>query len=122
MKIGDIAKQAGLSVHTLRYYERIGLLPYALRDSAGQRCYDSNILSWLAFLQRLKTTGMPIRDMLHYANLRNGGEATLCERRHLLLEHRRRVQAHILELQFSLQVLDTKIAGYTDTNAHKETL
>ncbi|NDL63482.1 MerR family transcriptional regulator [Acerihabitans arboris] len=120
MKIGDIAKQTGLTAHTLRYYERIGLLPYALRDNAGQRSYDGAILPWIAFLQRLKTTGMPIRDMLSYAGLRNGGAATIPGRRHLLETHRQRIQAHIAELQSSLLVLDAKIAGYADANVHEE--
>ncbi|MEY9413635.1 DNA-binding transcriptional MerR regulator [Bradyrhizobium japonicum] len=70
MKIGDLAKRTGLSAHTLRYYERIGLLPYADRDRSGQRDFDASILTWIAFLDRLKTTGMPIRDMLRYAALR----------------------------------------------------
>ncbi len=120
MKIGDIVKKTGLSAHTLRYYERIGLLPYALRDEAGQRYYDNAILPWIAFLQRLKTTGMPIRDMLRYASLRGGGAATHPERRRLLETHRQQLRAHIAELQSSLLVLDAKIAGYAGANALEE--
>uniref|UniRef100_E6VMY1 Transcriptional regulator, MerR family n=1 Tax=Rhodopseudomonas palustris (strain DX-1) TaxID=652103 RepID=E6VMY1_RHOPX len=112
MKIGDLAKRTGLTAHTLRYYERIGLLPRALRDTSGQRDYDASILTWIAFLGRLKTTGMPIRDMLRYAKLRSRGAATEDARRVLLLQHRDKVQAHIAELQACLTVLDTKIAGY----------
>jgi 4-carboxymuconolactone decarboxylase len=70
MRIGEIARLSGLSAHTLRYYERIGLLPYADRDRSGQRDYDASILAWTEFLGRLKTTGMPIREMLRYAALR----------------------------------------------------
>lgn len=73
MKIGELAKRAGLSAHTLRYYERIGLLPRADRDASGQRDYDASILVWIGFLERLKTTGMPIREMLRYAALREQG-------------------------------------------------
>ncbi|HEV2673335.1 MAG TPA: MerR family transcriptional regulator, partial [Aliidongia sp.] len=72
MKIGDLAKRTGMSTHTLRYYERIGLLPYAPRSSS-QREYDESILPWIEFLGRLKTTGMPIRDMVRYAGLRAKG-------------------------------------------------
>ncbi|WP_052711504.1 MerR family DNA-binding transcriptional regulator [Elstera litoralis] len=61
MKIGDLAARCGLSVHTLRYYERIGLLPRIARDQGQQRVYDSAALVWIAFLGRLKTTGMPIQ-------------------------------------------------------------
>ena len=64
MKIGTLAKRSGLTAHTIRYYERIKLLPYASRASSQHREYDASILSWIDFIGRLKTTGMPIRDML----------------------------------------------------------
>ena len=73
MKIGELAKRSGLSAHTIRYYERIGLLPYAVRDQSRRRDYDTSILTWIEFLGRLKSTGMPIRDMLRYAELREKG-------------------------------------------------
>jgi DNA-binding transcriptional MerR regulator len=112
VKIGELAKRSGLSAHTIRYYERIGLLPYADRDRSSQRDYDASILIWIEFLGRLKTTGMPIREMLHYAALRERGVGTETERRALLEQHRERVRAHVAELQNCLLVLDTKIAGY----------
>jgi DNA-binding transcriptional MerR regulator len=113
MKIGELAKRSGLTAHTIRYYERIGLLPYADRNS-GQRDYDASILVWIEFLGRLKATGMPIREMLRYAALRNQGTGTERQRRELLEGHRARVRAHVAELQASLLVLDAKIAGYAD--------
>ncbi|CAN7241295.1 MerR family transcriptional regulator [Phenylobacterium sp. LjRoot225] len=113
MKIGELAKRSGLSAHTIRYYERIGLLPYADRDPSSQRDYDASILVWIAFLARLKTTGMPIREMLRYAALRERGVDTQAERRELLEQHRERVRAHAAELTASLLVLDAKIAGYS---------
>lgn len=112
MKIGELAKRSGLSAHTIRYYERIGLLPYADRDQSSQRDYDVSILIWIEFLGRLKTTGMPIRDMLRYAALRERGVGTETERREMLEQHRERVRAHVADLQACLLVLDTKIAGY----------
>ncbi|WP_271506882.1 MerR family transcriptional regulator [Bradyrhizobium sp. CCBAU 11357] len=112
MKIGDLAKRTGLSAHTLRYYERIGLLPYADRDRSGQRDFDASILTWITFIGRLKTTGMPIRDMLRYAALRDEGEATGAARRQMLEIHRERVRTQLAELRECLLVLDTKIAGY----------
>ncbi|MGV6872189.1 MerR family transcriptional regulator [Pseudochelatococcus sp. B33] len=112
MKIGELAKRSGLSAHTIRYYERIGLLPYADRDRSSQRDYDASILIWIEFLGRLKTAGMPIREMLHYAALRERGAGTEAERRALLEQHRERVRVRIAELQACLLVLDTKIAGY----------
>ncbi|WP_218002788.1 MerR family transcriptional regulator [Paraburkholderia oxyphila] len=113
MKIGDLASVTGLSVHTIRYYERIGLIPFALRDASGQRAYDRSILDWLAFLGRLKKTGMPIQGMLRYAQLRAQGAATEGERCELLVAHREAVRAHIAELQSCLLALDAKIEGYS---------
>ncbi|MCW5693165.1 MAG: MerR family transcriptional regulator [Pseudolabrys sp.] len=121
MKIGELAKRSGLSAYTIRYYERIGLLPRAHRDSSGQRDYGASILNWTEFLDRLKTTGMPIREMLRYAALRDGGVSTEAARRALLEQHRERVRAHVAELQACLLVLDTKIAGYTGPNQRTNT-
>ena len=112
MKIGELARRTGLSTHTLRYYERIGLLPRAVRGRSSQREYDATILPWIAFLGRLRTTGMPIRDMVRYAGLRARGTATKAERKELLVQHRARVRTHLAELHACLAVLDTKIAGY----------
>ena len=114
MKISDLAKRCGLSAHTLRYYERIGLLPYADRDRSGQRDYDASILSWIEFLGRLKTTGMPIRDMLLYAKLADSGKVAFSERREMLEVHRERVRANLADLEACLRVLDGKIASYAE--------
>lgn len=113
MKIGELARRSGLSAHTIRYYERIGLLPYADRDRSSHRDYDPSILIWIDFLSRLKTTGMPIREMLRYAALRERGAGTEAERRELLEQHRARVRARMAELHGCLVVLDTKISGYS---------
>jgi DNA-binding transcriptional MerR regulator len=116
MKIGELAKRSGLSTYTIRYYERIGLLPHADRDQSGQRNYDASILTWIEFLGRLKTTGMPIRDMLQYAALRERGVGTEAKRQALLEQHRERVRAQLADLQACLLVLDGKIAGYAGTD------
>ena len=114
MKIGELARHTGLTAHTIRYYERIGLLPYADRDRSKQRDYDASILTWIEFLGRLKTTGMPIREMLRYAALREKGVTTEPERRLLLEAHREQVRARVAELGACLLVLDAKIGGYAD--------
>ena len=111
MKISELAARTGLTAHTIRYYERIGLLPHADRDSSGHRDYDASILTWIEFLGRLKTTGMPLREMLRYARLRTG-PATEAERRALLERHRTNVAGQIAELSACLAVLDSKIASY----------
>ncbi len=113
MKIGDLARRCGLSVHTLRYYERIGLLPPPVKNGSGHRDYDASILAWIGFLGRLKTTGMPIQSMLLYARLREQGPATAKARQTLLEEHRTAVKAHLAEVQASLAALDAKIDSYS---------
>lgn len=120
MKIGELAKRSGLTAHTIRYYEKIGLLPDAGRDRSGHRDYDASALVWIEFLGRLKTTGMPIRQMLHYAELRRQGPATEKRRQRLLEEHRDAVRAHLLELKSCLDVLDTKINGYAGRDLNED--
>jgi len=121
MKIGELAAKTDISVHTIRYYEKIGLLPRADRDQSRHRDYDVSILDWLRFISRLKTTGMPIRQMLRYAALRDRGAVTVGERQRLLEEHRAFVAANIAQLQTSLIVLDNKIAGYAGATEGNET-
>ena len=120
MKIGDIAEQTGFTAHTIRYYERIGLLPFAPRDGTGQRVYDASILTWIEFLGRLKTTGMSIQEMLRYAGLRAQGEATEEARCELLAKHRDQVRLRVAELQACLLILDNKIDGYANAQLRTE--
>lgn len=112
MKIGELAQKSGLSAYTIRYYERIGLLPPADRDHSGQRNYDKSIYAWIEFLGHLKATGMPVREMLTYAKLRQRGDKAALERRDILISHRQKVAADITGLQKNLAVLDAKINGY----------
>ena len=77
LTIADVAAMSGLSAHTLRYDERIGLLDPVARAHGGQRRYRGDDLAWLAFLQRLRATGMPIRGMQRFAELRRQGDATI---------------------------------------------
>jgi DNA-binding transcriptional MerR regulator len=114
MRIGELAAVSGLSAHTIRYYERIGLMPAASRNGSGHRSYAPQTLAWIEFLGRLKTTGMPISEMLRYAKLRERGADSEAERRALLVAHRKAVRAHVDDLMECLNVLDAKIAGYGD--------
>ncbi|MGV8832041.1 MAG: MerR family transcriptional regulator [Devosia sp.] len=114
MKISELARRTGLSAHTIRYYERIGLMPVAERDGSGHRSYDERILVWLEFLGHLKTTGMPIREMLEYAQLRAAGATTEASRKSMLTAHRQTVRQRMQTLSDCLDVLDAKIAGYGD--------
>ena len=112
LTIAEVAALSGLSAHTLRYYERIGLLDPVARVHGGQRRYDADDLAWLAFLQRLRVTGMPIRDMQRFAELRRQGDRTISERRALLEAHRDEVLERIGELQRDLTAVTDKITTY----------
>ncbi|KUY76360.1 MerR family transcriptional regulator [Burkholderia cepacia] len=112
LTIGQVAELTGLSTHTLRYYEQAGLLRAISRTAAGHRLYAPADLDWLAFVMRLKATGMPIAQMQEFAALRAQGEPTFGARRSLLVTHRDAVRAHLAELQASLDVISDKIAYY----------
>ncbi|MNK65579.1 HTH-type transcriptional regulator AdhR [compost metagenome] len=112
LTIRQVAAVTGLSVHTLRYYENIGLLCSIDRDENGYRCYSSTDVTWIEFLTRLKATGMSITKMLEIAELRRQGDPTLTARRILLEEHYTEVQNRIMELQTNLDLLADKIVTY----------
>ncbi|WP_431929847.1 MerR family transcriptional regulator [Amycolatopsis tucumanensis] len=110
--IAEAARRSGLSIDTLRYYERIKLLDPPARDAAGRRAYSDADLAWLEFLTKLRTTGMPIKMMREYAQLRGAGDASAGRRRAILLEQRRSVAERIAELQACMNVLNYKIENY----------
>ncbi|PPK69733.1 MerR family transcriptional regulator [Actinokineospora auranticolor] len=110
--IAEAAHRSGLSIDTLRYYERIELIDPPARDSGGRRAYTDEDLAWLHFLTKLRTTGMPIKLMREYARLRHQGVASVGARKHILVRHREDVLARIEELRSCLQVLNYKIENY----------
>ena len=110
--IAEAAHQSGLSIDTLRYYERIELIDPPARDSGGRRVYSDEDLAWLSFLTKLRTTGMPIRMMREYAKLRHQGVASTSRRKKILIEQRTDVLARIAELHACLDVLNYKISNY----------
>ena len=112
LAIAEVAQRTGLSAHTLRYYERIGLIAAVPRAPGGQRRYAAADMEWLAFLMRLRETGMPIKGMQAYARLRSQGNATLAERRNLLETHLADVQLQMRALRTSAQALALKITQY----------
>ncbi|WSV44010.1 MerR family transcriptional regulator [Streptomyces sp. NBC_01077] len=110
--ISEVAALTGLSAHTLRWYERIGLMSHVDRSHTGQRRFTEQDLGWLAFVGKLRLTGMPVADMVRYAELVREGDHTRDERRELLETTRRDVLSRITELQDTLAVLDIKISHY----------
>lgn len=112
LPIGEAAALCGLSIDTLRYYEREGLtLHPAPRSASGRRRYGPGDLAWLAGLVMLRETGMPIADIRRYAALarRQGTDA---ERLQLLEQHRREVIARMEQTRKHLAAIDRKIAAY----------
>lgn len=108
----EIATLTGVSIPTLRYYERIGLLDRVARAANGHRRYSAADLRRLDFLKRLRATGMSISAMQHYVELFRQGDDTASERCEMLEQHRLLVQAQVDALNETLALLDTKIAAY----------
>ncbi|HEX5591250.1 MAG TPA: MerR family transcriptional regulator [Candidatus Limnocylindrales bacterium] len=110
--IGEAARATGLSVHTLRYYERIGLIEPVGRLPNGRRAYSEDDLWWLGFVGLLATTGMPIRDLLAFVRLERAGDVTLDDRRAMLLRQQRSLQRGIERLTQYLEAVEQKLAHY----------
>ncbi|MFJ8018404.1 MerR family transcriptional regulator [Streptomyces sp. NPDC096339] len=111
--ISEVEARTGLTQHTLRWYERIGLMPHVDRSHSGQRRFSDQDLHWLAFVGKLRATGMSVADMVRYAELVREGEHTFDERRALLERTRSEVRARLTELTDALAVLDYKIGIYS---------
>ncbi len=112
LSILEAATHSNVSVHTLRYYERIGLLPPIARDANGQRRYSERDLGAVNILLRLRDTGMPIQGMKRFAELLAQGDSAIGERLKLLEQHQKTVRQRILELQTNLEAIENKIKIY----------
>jgi DNA-binding transcriptional MerR regulator len=112
LSIDEVAKRTGLTAHTLRYYERIGLIAPVGRAAGGQRRYAASDLAWIDFLLRLRSTHMPIGKMQAFAQLRGAGDATVPERRLMLEEHLGGVLAEIEAMRQTASTLQAKIEHY----------
>lgn len=117
--IAEAAAATGLSAHTLRYYERAGLMLSPVdRASSSHRRYSDADIGWVQFLTRLRWTGMPIAVMRRYTELVRQGESTVAERRELLVRQREAVRTHLDEITASLRAIDHKIDLYDKEIAH----
>jgi DNA-binding transcriptional MerR regulator len=113
LSIADAAHRTGVSVHTLRYYERVGLVVTAVdRTVGGQRRYRRLDLDWIMVCTRLRATGMPIKDIRRYAQLVSAGPGNEQERLALLEAHRAAVTARLAETEEHLKLIDHKIDVY----------
>jgi DNA-binding transcriptional MerR regulator len=112
--IQQVAEATGLSVYTLRYYERIGLIHHIGRIENTHRRYSSDDIGWIEFLNKLRATGMSIQQMTAYAELQRLGEASLPERLDMLKVHQLEVEKHMRELHEYMEVICYKIGIYQE--------
>jgi DNA-binding transcriptional MerR regulator len=110
--IRTMAQRCGMTAHTLRYYERVGLIQPVGRAQNGHRRYSDEDEAWLNFLHCMRATNMPIREMQRYAALRERGEASSLERRNILEEHRAVISEQIAALEKAHTLLTHKIENY----------
>src|SRR5512134_1790718 len=105
LTIQEVAKATGLTPHTLRYYERIGLIHPINREENTRRIYTADDVGWIDFLLKLRATGMSIKDMQRYAELQRQGDETLPERVEMLMSLRDKVEVHIAGLNEHLKLV-----------------
>jgi DNA-binding transcriptional MerR regulator len=114
LTIAEAAERTGLTPHTLRYYERDGLMLDGVgRSENGHRRYSERDIDWITLISRLRATGMPIRDVRAYAELVRNGAGNEQSRLDLLCAHRQRVLTQLAEVTEHLQAIDHKIGIYT---------
>lgn len=121
LPIGRVAAKVGLSIDTIRYYERAGLMPLIARAPNGHRRYAEDDLGWIALLKCLRTTGMPISEMRRYADLVAQGESTVTHRREMLEDHRSKLTQRLREIEEMMPVLDAKISTYSRPETESDT-
>ena len=112
MNIAEVSRINGISSDTLRYYERIGLIPTVKRTQGGIRNYDETDMKWINFAKCMRSAGLPIEVLIEYVRLFHEGDATLETRRTLLIEQREQLQSKMQDMQATLDRLDHKIENY----------
>ncbi len=122
MNVTEFSKRVGLSPHTVRYYDKIGLLDDIHRLPSGHRSFSEKDVTWIEFVQRLKDTGMPLDKILEYASLRKKGSKTLLQRKELLVEHSDNLRHKISLERKHLKRLYEKIELYQSAIERKISL
>lgn len=122
MMISEVSKKFNLSQDTLRYYERIGLLPSVDRNKGGIRDYMEEDCRWIEFIKCMRSAGLPIEALIEYVTLFQKGDATIETRKELLAEQRKQLLARMEDMQKSLDRLNYKIESYEQSvvKAEKE--
>ena len=112
MQINEVSERYGLSKDTLRYYERIGLIPNVPRNESGIRNYDQESLNWIEFIKCMRSAGLTIEALITYTTLFQQGDQTLEARKQLLIEPRNALMRRMVELEETLARLNRKIQRY----------
>jgi DNA-binding transcriptional MerR regulator len=112
LTVAEAAREAGVSAHTLRYYERAGLLTPVERNGSGHRRFTPEEVEWVVMITRLRATGMPIRRIREYAELVWAGEGNERERLAIMEAHREQVLRQLAEIERNLELIDYKIGLY----------
>ena len=116
MRIQEVSKLYGLSADTLRYYERIKLIPVVPINAGGIRDYDEVSLQWIEFIKCMRGAGLPIEKLITYVELYQQGDETIDARKQLLIEERDHLLQRMNELQATLERLNEKIERYENGN------
>lgn len=114
MTIAEVSKTFGLTADTLRYYERIGLIPPVKRSSSGIRDYDEKDCNWVEFIKYMRGVGIPVEMLIEYVAMFRLGKETIAARKALLVEQRQQLADKIVAMQAVLERLDMKIDGYEE--------
>lgn len=120
MTITEVSKKFDLSQDTLRYYERIGLIPSVNKNKSGNRDYGEEDCGWVEFIKCMRSAGLPIETLIEYVNLSQQGDSTVKSRKELLIEQRYQLIAKIEEIQKSLERLNYKIERFEQIMVDKE--
>jgi DNA-binding transcriptional MerR regulator len=120
MKIAEVSEQYGISSDTLRYYERIGLIPPVNRTESGIRNYNELDIRRVEFIKCMRSAGLPIEILIEYVSLVQQGDQTIEARKEILKEQRAHLAAKIAELQKVLDILDHKIEVYENAVLKRE--
>ena len=115
MTIAEVSRIYGLSVDTLRYYERIGLIPTVNRSKSGIRDYSEDDCRWVEFAKCMRSAGLPIEALIEYVSLFLQGDETRETRKQILIEQRKQLVERVEEMQKTLERLDYKIERYDET-------
>lgn len=112
MTIAEVCKKYDITADTLRYYERIGLIPRVPRTSGGIRDYDEESCNWIELMKCMRKAGVEIEALIEYVALFRQGDGTIEARKNILIEQRVRLEERMADMQRSLDTLNLKIKRY----------